>query len=243
MKSLVLLHGWGASGRIWQRQVDAFGEKYRVLTPQIPRWGADWLQEYLAGLELRESVLLGWSVGGMLLLEALTALKGPAPAATVLVGVPAVFCRQPDHPWGPPVAAVRAMRQALKSDPRRVINDFARACLPPGEESFRAEVAAGFDFTATAAQLAKGLDYLREKDLRGLLPQIPGKVVIIQGGEDGIVPPGQAQFLHEHLPGSSLRLLAKAGHLPFITQAEGFNNLLNELIEVKVLHVLTTQSI
>ena len=33
MKNLVLLHGWGASGRIWQRQVEAFGEA----TPSWPR--------------------------------------------------------------------------------------------------------------------------------------------------------------------------------------------------------------
>ena len=77
---------------------------------------------------------MGWSLGGMLLLEALARMQGPAPWATVLVGVAPVFCRQPDHPWGQPVAAVRAMRRALGSEPRRVINDFARACLAPGEE-------------------------------------------------------------------------------------------------------------
>ena len=134
MKTLVLLHGWGASGAIWQRQVQAFGGECRVLTPEISRWDADWLTEYLAAVPLRESVLVGWSLGGMLLLEALARLKGPAPLATVLVGVAPVFCRRPDHPWGQPVAAVRAMRRALRSDPRRVINDFARACLAPGEE-------------------------------------------------------------------------------------------------------------
>lgn len=230
MKSLILLHGWGASGRIWQRQVEAFGKACTVLAPVIPRWDAGWLNEYLSGLELRESVLAGWSLGGMLLLETLARFKGPAPAATVLVGVPAVFCRQPGHPWGPPVAAVRAMRQALKSDPRRVINDFARACLAPGEESHRQEAAAGFDFGAAPAFLAQGLDYLKDKDLRSLLPQISGRVAIIQGELDGIVPPAQAQFLHEHLPAASLQILPGAGHLPFLTQAEAFNNILRDLI-------------
>ena len=231
MKTLVLLHGWGASGAIWQRQTLDFEGECRVLTPGIPRWDAGWLTEYLAVVPLRESVLVGWSLGGMLLLEALARLEGPAPLATVLVGVAPVFCRQPDHPWGQPVAALRAMRRTLRSEPRRVINDFARACLAPGEESFRQEVAAGFDFSATAAHLASGLDYLRDKDLRGLLDCIPGPVAIIQGEQDRIVPPAQARFLQEHLPGSRLHLLAGAGHIPFLTRAETFNGILRELLE------------
>jgi pimeloyl-[acyl-carrier protein] methyl ester esterase len=229
MKTLVLLHGWGASGAIWQRQALAFGDECHVLTPEISRWDADWLTEYLAAAPLRESVLVGWSLGGMLLLETLARLEGPAPLTTVLVGAAPVFCRQPDHPWGQPVAALRAMRRTLRSEPRRVINDFARACLAPGEESYRPEVAAGFDFSAAPAHLASGLDYLRDKDLRGLLPSIPGRIIIIQGEQDKIVPPAQGRFLQGHLPKSELRLMAGAGHIPFLTQAAAFDGILREL--------------
>jgi pimeloyl-[acyl-carrier protein] methyl ester esterase len=231
MKSMVLLHGWGASGRIWPRQAAAFGRDRAVLTPDIAKWEAGWLAGYLSGIDLRESVLVGWSLGGMLLLEALAQDGLPAPGTLVLVGVAPVFCRQPDHPWGQPVAAVRAMRRALKSNPRQVINDFARACIAPGEESFRPEAAAGFDFQATPAYLAQGLDYLKDKDLRGLLPQVGGRVIIIQGEADRIVPPAQAQYLQQHLPGAQLRLLPGAGHLPFLTQPRAFNTILRELLK------------
>lgn len=234
MKSLVFFHGWGASERIWQRQVEAFGPGGNVLAPKIPKWDAAWLADYLSGLsgiDPGESALVGWSLGGMLLLEALARLGDLRPAATVLVAAPPVFCRRPDHPWGQPVAAVRAMRQGLKSEPRRVINDFARACLAPGEESYRPEAAAGFDFAAAPAYLAQGLDYLKDKDLRSLLPHILGPVVIIQGEEDKIVPPAQGRYLQEHMPESRLHLLRGAGHLPFLTQAQAFNNILMDLIE------------
>ncbi|HEY9073502.1 MAG TPA: alpha/beta fold hydrolase [Desulfobaccales bacterium] len=231
MKSLVLLHGWGANGHIWQRQAKAIERQCTVLVPQISRWEAGWLADYLSGVDLRESVLMGWSLGGMLLLETMARLEGARPAATVLVGVAPVFCRRPDHPWGQPVAAVRAMRRALKSTPRQVINDFARACLAPGEESYRPETAAGFDFEAAPAWLAQGLDYLKDKDLRGLLPRIPGPVTIIQGDQDKIVPPAQAEFLQGHLPESRLLIFKGAGHLPFITQTQAFNSILMDLIE------------
>jgi pimeloyl-ACP methyl ester carboxylesterase len=231
MKSLALLHGWGAIGRIWQRQARAFERQGAVLVPQIPRWEAGWLAEFLAGIDLRESVLVGWSLGGMLLLEALSRLEGARPGATVLVGVAPVFCQRPGHPWGQSVASVRAMRFGLRSDPGRVLRDFLASCLAPGEEAFRDEAAAGFDFTADPAHLAQGLDYLRDKDLRGLLGRIPGPVAIVQGEQDDIVYPAQAQYLREHLPEWQLHLLPGAGHLPFITRSQAFNHILMDLLE------------
>ncbi len=240
MRTLVLLHGWGASGRLWRRvQAAAACDSGRtVLTPEVPRWEAGWLAQYLSRMPLQESVLVGWSLGGMLLLEALAQLRGPAPGATVLVAVPPVFCRRPDHPWGQPPAMLRAMRRALGSDPRKVLNDFALACLAPGEAAFREEAAAGFDYQAAPAFLAQGLDYLRDKDLRGLLPLIQkttnlsGRVVIIQGEQDRIVPPAQGRDLQERLPGSELHLLAAAGHIPFLTQTAAVNGILRELLRV-----------
>ncbi|MGP8050429.1 MAG: alpha/beta fold hydrolase [Desulfobaccales bacterium] len=240
MRTLVLLHGWGASGRLWGgvQAAAACNSGCAVLAPEIPRWEAGWLAQYLRGLPLKESVLVGWSLGGMLLLEALAQLREPAPTATVLVAVPPVFCRRPDHPWGQPAAMLRAMRRALGSDSRRVLSDFALACLAPGEAAFREDAAAGFDYQADPAFLAQGLDYLRDTDLRGLLPLIrettnlPGRMVIIQGEEDRIVPPAQGRDLQERLPGSELHLLAAAGHIPFLTQTAAVNGILRELLSV-----------
>ncbi|MCL4502577.1 MAG: alpha/beta hydrolase [Deltaproteobacteria bacterium] len=230
MTHLVLLHGWGASAHIWQRQVEVFGEKCTVLAPRISQWDASWLKEYLTRLPLENSVLVGWSLGGMLLLEALSQFALPAPSATVLVGVPAIFCRRPDHPFGQPPALVRAMRLGLKSGQHRVLTDFLASCLAPGEEGFREEAAAGFDIKAGQAHLAQGLDYLKEKDLRELLPHVSAKVVIVQGEKDGIVEPAQAQFLQEQIANASLQILPGAGHLPFLSQAEAFNGILRKLL-------------
>jgi pimeloyl-[acyl-carrier protein] methyl ester esterase len=231
MKFLVLLHGWAGKGAIWRRQVDAFGDGFEVLTPRIPCWDAGWLADYLADVDLAAATLVGWSLGGMLLLETLARIGSPA--ATVLVGVAPVFCSRPDHPWGQSRAALRAMRLGLRSEPARVIGDFAAAGLAPGEAPFYEEALAGFDFQADPAYLAQGLDYLQDKDLRGLLPRITGKVVIIQGGQDNIVVPDQARFLQKHLPGSELHLLPGAGHLPFLTQAEVLNGILREMLETE----------
>lgn len=231
MKTLILLHGWGADAAVWVRQAQAFQARLQVQAPDIQDWDPAWLADYLQKFTLPDCLLVGWSLGGMLLLEALS--RQPASVGgLVLVGVAPVFCSRPDHPWGQQAAAVRAMRRALRSDPRKVLQDFARNCLSPTEEAFQEEVTPLFTagHEPNESHLAAGLDYLLRRDLRPLLPNSTGPATIIQGGGDRIVPPEQARFLHEHLPGSSLRLLPGAGHLPFWTQAGRFNAILENIL-------------
>ena len=232
MTTLVLLHGWGASGRVWEGQVAAFGHRMTVLTPTAPVWEEGWFSEYLGGLDLQECLLVGWSLGGMLLLEALSNLTGPPPGGLVLVGVAPVFTRRPDYPCGQPPGAVRAMRRALTKDmkntpnPPQVLAEFAEQCLAPGEAAFASQTREAFAVPAAAGTLAAGLDYLLNQDLRPLLPHLPAGAVVIQGQADRIVDPAQGRLLQEHLPGARLHLLPAAGHLPFLTQAAAFNGIL-----------------
>jgi pimeloyl-ACP methyl ester carboxylesterase len=227
VKQLVLLHGWGADGRIWQRQVMAFEGRTTVLTPTLPAWDTDLLADYLQKEPHADRVLVGWSLGGMLLIDTLSQLE-TSPDTVVLVAAAASFCRRPGYPWGLEPAVVRAMRRGLRNHPRRVLEDFAHSCLGPGEEAFRAEAAAHFEDTAYPENLAPGLDYLLHKDLRDRLPRLRVRIIIVQGDEDRIVPPAQAQFLRERIPGARLELLEGAGHLPFFTQEQAFNRILEE---------------
>ncbi len=226
MNYLVLFHGWGATGRVWARQAEYFQDRLTVRAPTIPAWEADWFKEYLRGLPLQECLLVGWSLGGMLLLAALSELAPLRPAGLILAGVAPVFTRRPDHPWGQPPAVVRAMRRGLKANQRQVLADFADQCLASEETAFVAQAREAFASPAPAATLAAGLDYLVQADLRPLLPGLAPGAVIIQGQADRIVDPDQGRYLAEQLPGGRLHLLPGAGHLPFLTQAAAFNRIL-----------------
>jgi pimeloyl-ACP methyl ester carboxylesterase len=230
VKTLVLFHGWGTAGSIWRRQVEALGPAARVLAPDVGAWEPGWFRQYLAGLPMTDSLLVGWSLGGMLLLETLAQPHGARPAGLVLAGAAASFCRRPDFPWGQPAAGVRAMRRALRDNPLKVLQEFARNCLAPGEEAFREEAEAAFQAPAHPENLVAGLDFLLGRDLRGRLRHLPAAPVILQGEEDRIVAASQARFLHQQLPGSRLHLLTGAGHLPFLTQAAAFNGILAEIL-------------
>ena len=197
-----------------------------VITPTAPVWEVGWFTEYLAGLDLKASLLVGWSLGGMLLLEAISRLTDPNPGGLVLVGVAPVFTRRPDYPWGQPPGVVRAMRRALGMNPAQVLAGFAHQCLAPGEAVFASQAQESFAVPGAAGTLAAGLDYLQQCDLRPLLPRLPAGAVVIQGQSDRIVDPAQGRFLQEQLPGARFHLLPAAGHLPFLTQAVAFNGIL-----------------
>jgi pimeloyl-ACP methyl ester carboxylesterase len=230
MKTLVFFHGWGAIGNIWRRQVEAFSSPdITVLTPTFPAWEVFWLAEYLQTLPLAETVLLGWSLGGMLLLEAMTQ-KPVAPAGLVLVATPASFCERPDHPHGQPRAVVRALRRTVREDPRRGLLDFADRCLASGEANFREEIFQDFEPRENGADQAAGLDYLINTDLRPQLSQVPAGALVIQGDQDQIVPPGQAEALCNYLMDARLVKIPGAGHVPFLTRAREFNQVLQELL-------------
>ena len=229
MTHVVLLHGWGAAGSVWHRQIKAFEGACTVHAPTLSRWEAAWVGDFLGKLPLSHTVAVGWSLGGMLLLEAM-AERRITPAGFILVGVPGVFCQREDHPWGQPPAAVRAMRQGLKKDVRKVLEAFADTCLAPEETAFREEVKIFCQTDMTEAHLAAGLDYLLAADLRPGLARVHARPVIVQGDADRIVPPEQARYLIEHLPGSRLITLPGAGHMPFITQAARFNEILSEVV-------------
>jgi pimeloyl-ACP methyl ester carboxylesterase len=230
MTTLVLLHGWGSAGDVWKPQAEYFQDRTVVLTPTIPVWEADWLAEYLRELPLNECVLVGWSLGGMLLLEAISSRRGDPIGGLVLVGVAPVFTRRPDYPWGQPPAVVRAMRRGLKDNPWRVLDEFAAQCLAPGEAAYSSQALAAFASPPADETLTAGLDYLLTRDLRPLLSGLPSGVVIIQGQEDRIVPPVQGRVLRDRLSKARLYDLPGVGHLPFLTQAPAFNRIIEECL-------------
>jgi pimeloyl-[acyl-carrier protein] methyl ester esterase len=226
MTILVCLHGWGANAAVWAGLRQYFADRaVEVLTPDIPEWDAAWLADYLTALPLNRAFLVGWSLGGMVLLETLPRLPQP-PLGLALIATPAVFCRQPDYPWGQPAAAVRAMRRELAIHAPQVLEDFARHCLAPGEEEFTAAALAAFAPPAATATLVAGLDYLWRKDLRPLLPPRPIPAAIIHGDKDAITPLASGRFIHHRWPGAALHVLNGAGHLPLITRTEAVGRIL-----------------
>lgn len=229
MKHLVLLHGWAADRRIWSRQHPLEQGQVRLWTPDLAQWQAAWLLTYLQDVEPAQTVLVGWSLGGMLALEACA--RGFRPRALVLIAACASFCRRPDYALGWPAAVVRGMRQRLKAQPKQVVQDFYQRLLAAGEQDWQEPLTALLPRGLDASWLASGLDYLQHTDLRPRLGQVAaGQIVVVQGAADRILEPAQAYFLQAELPGSRLLMLPDTGHAPMVSRSPEVNELLATLL-------------
>ena len=82
-RPILLVHGWGAGGEVtWRRQLDSLSNQFHVLAPDLPGFGsttsrppsdaaafATALREFVDARRLRETILVGWSMGGLVALD------------------------------------------------------------------------------------------------------------------------------------------------------------------------------
>lgn len=229
MTNLILIHGWAADSRIWDNQRAAFGPRANLYLPDLPVWEAAWLREKLRAFDPAETVLVGWSLGGMLALE--VCAGGFQPRALITVAACASFCRRPDYALGVPAAVVRAMRQRLRLEPMAVVREFHDQLLAPGEKSCQESLAGLLPQGQDTTWLARGLDYLRSQDLRGVLPNVAAQhSVVVHGDRDRIAAPGQAYFLTDQLQAARLVMVPGAGHVPMVSRSQDLNNVIAEFL-------------
>ncbi|MEO1368200.1 MAG: alpha/beta hydrolase, partial [Acidobacteriota bacterium] len=119
--ALVFVHGWLCGQTYWKHQVAAFTDRFQVVTVDLPGHGdsmstatrSEWtLEAYGAdvaavveGLDLRQVVLVGHSMGGAVILEAAPRLGD---RVVGLVGVETFHNAEfevPDEVWDPLIAA------------------------------------------------------------------------------------------------------------------------------------------
>ncbi len=196
--------------------------------PASPREGSGYtledlaadLLEWLTALDLRQAVLLGWSLGGQVALQLYPA-AAPRVERLVLVAATPRFTAAADWSAGLPEGQVRAMERNLLRTFTATLEDFRRLQFA-GEEipSPRLEellaLCAGGGPPLPEAALAT-LETLRRSDLRSDLARIDCPVLVQQGTLDRITLPAAARYLADHLPQTRL-VLQEAGHAPFLSR-------------------------
>lgn len=226
-RPLILIHGWGTDGSVWRRQICHFQDGRQVLSPTLSTWDKEELAESFRRSGLEGAILVAWSLGAMLALEAFGELRDCL-AGLVLVGAAARFRRGPDHPLGVDAVRLRAMKRRLGRDPAGTLQEFFGMFFTNDEKRTGADLRDFNRLRPSPQNCLEGLDYLMEKDLRPLLPVVDRPTLIVQGELDPITPPAQAEYLHRHIRGSTLRIFQGCGHMPFFSRPRTFNWMLEE---------------
>ncbi len=238
-KDLALIHGWGLGSAVWQPLLPALSERVRVHLIDLPGYGeaADDSGDFTATAQTlidalpQPVTLCGWSLGAMLAMRA--ALLAPARVSgLVLVGATASFAQRVDWRAAQAPAVVDSFSASVRLHPEPTLQRFV-ALLSQGDSQARLitrTLLAGLrQGPAPAAEaLARGLDWLREVDLRPLLPALAARCLVIHGENDPLNPLTAARYLSTTIANAHLEVFAGAGHAPFLADRERFVRLLDD---------------
>lgn len=229
----VLLHGVALTRAMWQPQLDALADDFRVIAVDLPGhgtlasepFGLDSAVARVAGVigETGEgpAVVVGLSLGGYVAM-ALAAAHPEQVRGLVLSG-----CCIDYRAWGR-ISALDAWLVLRLVGARRVRamqERTLRGMLSP--ELAARQIAAGFTFEA----MPRAYRELARRDFRRVLHAYPGPVLVLNGERDRMNRRAEQRMLSAAQHGTA-KVIADAGHACNLEQPQRFNAAVREFARV-----------
>ena len=238
LQQLVVLHGWGLHGAVWNKVAPTLRTQFRVTIPDLPGFGrsrmfeSDYSLSFLASsisaLVDGAAVWVGWSLGGLVALEA--ACRFPERVrALMLVASSPRFTQAENWPHGMPKQLLTAFAEDLERDYRGTLSRFL--LLQAGQGEHAREVAKHlrqelFRHGEPHPQALRGaLSILRDADLRDCASDLRCPVAVVLGGRDTLVPAAVANDLKRLWPDWRIHTLPDSSHAPFLSHPAQFSSL------------------
>ena len=245
-RPLVFLHGWAMSGRVWRFQhglddgcrlifLDqrGHGQSSTAAGYALDDFAGD-LATFFEELGLEDAVLIGWSLGVQVALQAFPRL-GSRLAAMVLVGGTPRFTTTEDYPHGQLPVEVKGLGLRLRRDYQRTMGDFFKGMFAEGEmdhaqyQRIVHEIVMG-GCSPDPGAAREALQILSVVDLRDRLSQVDRPVLLIHGEHDGICPASASAYMADRLPMATLKIMKGCGHAPFMTRPQEFNEVVRAFL-------------
>jgi pimeloyl-ACP methyl ester carboxylesterase len=232
--AVVFVHGHPFNRRMWQPQLAALADEFRLVAPDLPGYGespvrsetmsmralADSVVDLLDALEIAKAVVVGLSMGGLVAME--LGLGYPDRAAGLALAATTAA------PVGPDEAAQRRAAAAEMEE-----NGMLKTALEMGGRLFGtrarkdpALVAAVFEmmiWTRPAGAAAALRGRAERPDYSSLLTALTVPALVIAWDQDDYAPAAVRDQLVGSLPDPGFLLLQDVGHLPNLEEPELFN--------------------
>ncbi len=230
---LVLVHGWGMNGAVWQQTVDALSSHFRVHVVDLPGYGhsaechaenLEQIAQQLLEQAPKQAIWVGWSLGGLV---ATHMALHHADYVSKLVTVASSPKFSAEKPWrGIQPNVLSAFTDQLVEDFQTTIERFM-ALQAMGSPSARHDLkqlkqAVLSRPMPNPKSLLAGLTMLADVDLRHQLPDLSMPLLRLYGRLDGLVPIKVAKDLDKSLPESEQFIFTQSSHAPFMTEPEAF---------------------
>lgn len=231
---LVLLHGWGMHGGVWEPVVDALAESFHLHILDLPGMGhgetvtpysLHSLADAVATVVPVGAALCGWSLGGQVALR--LALDHPKQLGhLILVGTTPRFINGDDWSSGIEAEVFRQFAEQVKDDYRGTLSRFLALQAHGGDapkETIRRLRESFFRCKAPSADvLQSGLEILLATDLRQEIGKLNVPALIIHGDNDKLAPVDAGHWLAQHLPLAQGEICQGASHAPFLSHPAWF---------------------
>jgi sigma-B regulation protein RsbQ len=235
--AMVFAHGFGCDQHMWRFVEPAFAGSFRTVLFDHVGAGHSDLSAYdsrrystLAGyaadvvelareLEVRGGVFVGHSVSAMI--GVLASIEAPELfESLVLIGPSPRYINDGDYHGGFTAAQISELLQFLDVNYMGWSAAMAPAIMGNADRPELAEELTN-SFCRTDPEIAK--DFARVtfmSDNRTDLPMVPARSLVLQCSEDVIAPSAVGDYVHAHLPVSTLVRMRATGHCPNLSAPE-----------------------
>jgi 3-oxoadipate enol-lactonase len=250
---LVFLHGIGGAARAWRDQIAYFSDRYRTIAWDMPGYGgsasiptvsiatlADALQEFLQQVGAAKPILVGHSIGGMIVQQLLT--KDPAISNAVVLAQTSPAFGKADGEWQKSFIEARLgpldrgatmvslaptlVRELVGDDPDFSGMELARDCMAAvPEATYRATMLALLGF-----------------DQRNALKGIAVPTLVVSGSKDKNAPAPMMAKMASYIPSATYVEVEGAGHLVNLERPSIFNATLDRFLKTNVAATRVTAS-
>lgn len=241
--TLVFLHGIGGAARAWRSQLESFADRYHAVAWDMPGYGqskplaaavsiatlAAALQDFLTQIGAHDTILVGHSIGGMIVQQWLT--TRPRNAAAIVLAQTSPAFGKADGDWQKSFIEARLgpldrgatmaelapglVKELVGDDPDARGLELARACMAGvPEASYRASMLALLGF-----------------DQRHALKDIKVPTLVLAGSRDRNAPAPMMQKMASYIPGATYVELDGAGHLVNLEQPAAFDAALDKFLK------------
>ena len=239
---IVLLHGWAMSGAVFAPLVERLEQRCTLHLVDLPGHGRS--RDSTVSLTARDcaraitqamprALWLGWSLGGVIALQAALDFPEQVRALAMLDSTPR-FVRSEDWPHAISPEILQQFAADLRADHRGTLERFlaleALGSDCAKEDLRRLRHDALTDDPPPVRALCEGLDVLEHTDLRARLHELDQPSVWIAGRRDRLVP-WQAMQWSAHECNGTFNRIEGGGHAPFIGHADEVMAALQPLLE------------
>ena len=241
-RPLLLIPGWGASARWFEKQLAALADRFRVIAVD-PRFhgqsdkadhggrvarNAKDVRDLIEALDLRDVVLVGWSIGAAHLFSYFELFGSDR------IGAYAIVCGSAkplnEEGWSngfADLAGAAGFKAFAAADPVTLAKTNVPTYFhtPPADSDLEWMIADTAGLSPAAAGVA--FDCIVQ-DFRDLVGRLDRPTLAIYSEHDPVIPGANGEFVKSQLSSAQVEIFHHSGHCPFWEEPERFNQLLGD---------------